>query len=100
MARSKKPADLSARRYFISGRVQGVGYRYFAEREANELGLAGYARNLADGRVEVYAIGPAGKLSDFAGRLRMGPLMADVHGVEEIEAAPQDYTDFRIEYFR
>jgi acylphosphatase len=80
--------------------VQGVGYRYFAEREANELGQAGYARNLADGRVEVYAIGSPEKLSDLGGRLRVGPIMADIHGVEEVEAAPQDYTDFRIEYFR
>jgi acylphosphatase len=88
-----------ARRYFINGRVQGVGYRYFAERVANELNLTGYTRNLSDGRVEVYAAGPAGKLSELAGRLRMGPRMADVRGVEEVEAPVLDYTDFRIEYF-
>ena len=48
-----------ARRWFIRGRVQGVGYRNFAQRAAVELGLTGYARNLDDGRVEVYAVGPA-----------------------------------------
>jgi len=100
VARSGKTAQRSARRYFIGGRVQGVGYRYFAERVAVELGLAGYARNLADGRVEVYAIGPEEKLSELAGRLRMGPRMADVHGVEVVEATALDYSDFRIEYFR
>lgn len=100
MARSKRQANLAARRYFISGRVQGVGYRYFVERVAAELGVAGYTRNLADGRVEVYAIGSAERLSEMAGRLRVGPMMADVHGIEEIEATVQDYTDFRIEYFR
>jgi acylphosphatase len=90
---------VSARRYFINGRVQGVGYRYFAERVANELNVTGYTRNLSDGRVEVYAIGTADRLSELAGRLRMGPRMADVRGVEEVEASVLDYNDFRIEYF-
>ncbi len=99
MARSKKSPASSARRFYIEGRVQGVGYRYFAERVANELSLTGYTRNLSDGRVEVYAAGPAGKLSELAGRLRMGPRMADVRGVEEVEAPVLDYSDFRIEYF-
>ena len=48
----------SARRYFVRGRVQGVGFRYFVERAAAELKLTGYTRNLDDGRVEVYAAGP------------------------------------------
>ena len=47
----------SARRWLIRGRVQGVGFRYFAQRAAAELGLTGYVRNLDDGRVEVYAAG-------------------------------------------
>jgi acylphosphatase len=46
-------AKLSAKRYFIRGRVQGVGFRYFAQREAVQLGVRGYTRNLDDGRVEV-----------------------------------------------
>ena len=50
--------QLAARRWFVRGRVQGVGYRYFAQHAASSLGLAGYARNLDDGRVEVYAAGP------------------------------------------
>jgi acylphosphatase len=48
---ARKPE--SARRWFVRGRVQGVGYRWFAQRAAAELGLTGYTRNLDDGRVEV-----------------------------------------------
>jgi acylphosphatase len=87
----------SARRWFIRGRVQGVGFRYFAQREAEELGLAGYVRNLDDGRVEVYAIGPEKKLSELAGRLHQGPRWADVRGVDEQEAEPREYRLFRVE---
>ena len=51
-----------AKRYFIRGRVQGVGFRYFAQRAAAELGVTGYTRNLDDGRVEVYAVGTPDQL--------------------------------------
>jgi acylphosphatase len=86
----------SARLWFVSGRVQGVGYRYFAQRAAVELGLAGYARNLDDGRVEVYALGPLERLEEFAGRLHHGPQWSDVRGVEEREAAILEHASFRI----
>ena len=85
-----------ARRWLIGGRVQGVGYRYFAQRAAAERGLTGYARNLDDGRVEVYAVGPEDKLSEFAGILRQGPHWSDVRGVEEQEAEVRDYGSFVI----
>jgi acylphosphatase len=67
----------------ISGRVQGVAFRWFAEREASALGLAGWARNLADGRVEVLAEGPSRAVEAFVGRLRVGPSMARVDDVTE-----------------
>ena len=86
-----------ARRWFVRGRVQGVGYRYFAQRAAAGLGLRGYARNLDDGRVEVYAIGPEEKLSEFAGMLYRGPQWADVRGVEEQEAVVETRRSFGIE---
>jgi acylphosphatase len=92
--RDAKPTD--AKRWLIRGRVQGVGYRYFAQRAAVELGLTGYTRNLDDGRVEVYAVGPADKLSQMAGILYRGPRFSDVRGVEEQEAAVQEYGSFRI----
>jgi acylphosphatase len=85
-----------ARHWFISGRVQGVGYRYFAQRAASALGLTGYARNLDDGRVEVYAVGPEKKLSELAGTLRQGPSWSDVRGVTEQEAEIREYGGFLI----
>ncbi len=88
-----------ARRYFITGRVQGVGFRWFAERVASELGVTGYARNLEDGRVEVYAVGTAEKLNELTGYLWKGPRAANVRKVEELDASVQEYSDFRIEYF-
>ena len=59
----------------MRGRVQGVGYRYFAEKAAQDLGLTGYVRNLDDGRVEVYVVGPLDKLNDLAGLLWTGPAL-------------------------
>ncbi len=85
-----------ARRYFIRGRVQGVGYRYFVEQVAHELGVTGYTRNLEDGRVEVYAIGTAQQLDELSGRLRRGPRWADVRAVEAHEAPVEKVSGFRI----
>jgi acylphosphatase len=86
----------TARRYLISGRVQGVGFRYFAQRTAGELGVSGWARNLDDGRVEVQANGTARQLDDLEARLRQGPLHADVRSVEVGEATPFTATGFHI----
>jgi acylphosphatase len=74
-----------------------VGFRYFAQRAAAGLGLTGYARNLDDGRVEVYAAGPQEKLSQLGGLLYRGPRWADVRGVEEQEAAVHHHGAFHIE---
>jgi acylphosphatase len=84
-----------ARRYLISGRVQGVGYRAFAQRAGRELGLRGWVRNLPDGGVEAHAVGPAPALEDFEARLRVGPRMAEVRSVEVAEAK----ADAKIEGF-
>jgi acylphosphatase len=73
------------RRYVISGRVQGVGYRYFALRVARELKLAGWVKNLPDGRVEALASGPAARLKRFDAELRIGPPSAEVKSVEVAE---------------
>jgi len=96
MARAARQAN-AARRWFVRGRVQGVGYRYFAQHAATSLGLAGYVRNLDDGRVEVYAAGPEEKLSQLTGLLYRGPRWAEVRGVEEQQAAVQRHSGFRIE---
>jgi acylphosphatase len=85
-----------ARRYFVRGRVQGVGFRYFVEKTASALRLNGYVRNLDDGRVEVYAIGTAAHHGELAGHLWKGPRWADVRGVEEMEASMVEYEGFHI----
>jgi len=89
-------ASQSARRWFVRGRVQGVGFRYFAQRAAAGLGLHGYACNLDDGRVEVYAVGPEDKLAELAGILHVGPRWADVRGVDEQEAEVRSLRSFEI----
>ncbi len=83
-----------ARLYRIRGRVQGVGFRYFAERAARELNITGWVRNDDDGSVQVYAVGYAAQLSELAGRLWQGPRWAEVRGVEESEAAVEKHSGF------
>jgi acylphosphatase len=97
--KSSRSEDLAARRYLVRGRVQGVGFRYFAAHAAAGTGVSGYARNLDDGRVEVYAVGTPAQLSELAGCLWKGPRWADVRGVDESEAAVLKYNGFRIEYY-
>jgi acylphosphatase len=75
-----------AKRFLVSGVVQGVGYRYFAERAAEKLNLTGYAKNLRDGRVEVYAVGTEKALADLRRQLECGPASASVSDVSESEA--------------
>jgi acylphosphatase len=87
-----------ARRFLVRGRVQGVGFRWFVEREAHLLGLAGWVRNNADGNVEVLAMGSRDQLLALQSRLRAGPRAARVDDVEELEARPvAGLTTFRIE---
>ena len=90
----------NAKRYYVSGTVQGVGYRYFAERAAAHVGVSGYVRNLRDGRVEVYAIGPANSLASLRQRLERGPTGAWVEKVAEEDAPiePRFEQSFSIEY--
>ena len=90
---------MRARKFWVSGQVQGVGYRYFAVRVARELGLKGWVRNVSDGRVEAYAAGPAHLLEDFEARLRQGPPAGEVRGVEVEEVTFDKNVDARIEGF-
>ena len=71
-----------ARRYLISGRVQGVGFRFFTEAAAAREGLHGWVRNLPDGRVEIAAEGEAEALERFERHVRHGPPGARVERVE------------------
>ncbi len=84
---------------FVSGRVQGVAYRYFAQRWAGALSVSGWVRNLADGRVEVLAEGDKDALESFTERLRSGPRMAVVESLElRWEEATGETGGFRIEF--
>lgn len=80
---------MPAYRYLIRGRVQGVGYRYFTSREAESLGVAGFARNLPDGGVEVVAEAPEEALAAFEARLREGPAFASVASVDRAPISPR-----------
>ena len=76
------------RRYVVAGLVQGVGFRWFVARHGRALGLAGYARNLADGRVEVVATGSdVAALARLEALLRAGPGHARVDHVEAQDQA-------------
>jgi acylphosphatase len=67
--------------YLISGRVQGVGFRRFTERLAQELGLNGWVRNLDDGRVEALARGPGEAIKKFEAQIKIGPAHGHVESV-------------------
>jgi acylphosphatase len=87
-----------ARRFVVRGRVQGVGFRWFVEREAHVLGVSGWVRNNADGSVEVLAQGTRDQLLGLRSRLRHGPRAARVDDVEESEVGPvAGLSSFRIE---
>ena len=92
--------ESEAKRYYVSGIVQGVGFRYFAQRMATRMGISGYTRNLNDGRVEVYAIGPAGSLAALRTALERGPQSASVSRLaeEDAEMDPRFSDGFSIEY--
>ncbi len=94
------PQTFQAKRFYVSGMVQGVGFRFFAQRAADRLGVAGYVKNLNDGRLEVYAIGQAEQLCALRAELERGPRTASISGVaeEEAEVVPRYAGEFSIEH--
>ncbi len=87
-----------AARWRITGVVQGVGFRWFVARQAESLGLRGWARNLADGSVEVVAAGEKAQLQQLHERLAEGPRFAQVERVEKTDIPHEsvDAKSFRI----
>ena len=83
-------------RYLVSGRVQGVFFRASTRYQAQSLGISGYARNRADGRVEVLACGESKSLDQFKAWLVKGPDGANVTGVAYEPAAEQTFQGFSI----
>jgi acylphosphatase len=75
--------DVLARRYNVSGRVQGVGFRNYVEHVAGKIGVSGYVRNRRDGRVEVFAMGSPEQLQHMRVALSKGPMMSRVNMVTE-----------------
>ncbi|MDH5406572.1 MAG: acylphosphatase [Candidatus Aminicenantes bacterium] len=93
-------ANIIARRFIISGRVQGVFFRWFAKEIADRLGLKGWVRNLPNGKVEVWAEGKEDKIRELRSHLQQGPPEAYVTSVQEKEEEPRrTYTDFSISHF-
>ncbi len=75
---------------FISGRVQGVGFRYNTKKKARNLGVTGWVKNLPDGRVEVVAEGEDNELEDLIDFCNEGPMLASV---KEVEVSEEDFKD-------
>ncbi|MDX1508087.1 MAG: acylphosphatase [Woeseiaceae bacterium] len=86
----------AARRFTISGRVQGVFFRDSTRKVAESLGLTGYARNLPDGDVEVLACGDAAKIEELEAWLHEGPPLSRVTEVRSYPAAAEAHTRFTI----
>ena len=84
---------------FVSGRVQGVGYRFFVEALALEFGLEGFCRNLSDGRVEIKVEGDRNHIEELVRRLRKGPPRADVTDLQvSYRPSGGEFSSFSIRY--
>jgi acylphosphatase len=81
---------MRAIRYRVRGRVQGVGFRWYALRAARDAGLSGWVRNLPDGTVEAVAAGEDAALARFRAALESGPPASSVDSVEESEAGGEE----------
>ena len=82
----------------VCGRVQGVGFRYSAVREAHRLRVNGWVRNASNGDVEVWAEGAPERLADYLAWLRKGPQFSRVDSVDTVEKSNKGYYDFNVEY--
>jgi acylphosphatase len=98
MASDRDSSSIHARRFLVRGRVQGVGFRWFVERQAHILGIAGWVRNNADGAVEVFAQGTREQINNLHSQLTQGPRAARVDAVDESDVPlSQGLKTFRIE---
>ncbi len=80
----------------VEGRVQGVGFRYFAQRAAQRHGIRGWVRNLPAGEVEIVAEGEEGPLESFVEEVRRGPSYGRVTALKSSSADPAGFSDFEI----
>lgn len=93
-----RPMNRTAKRIIVHGRVQGVGFRYFARHVGTRLGLTGDVRNRPDSTVEIIVEGPVGKVEEFVREMERGPSLAQVQRVDVEDIPPRDcYSAFLIE---
>ncbi|MGA7295007.1 MAG: acylphosphatase [Terriglobales bacterium] len=98
MPSTENKSLILARRFFVRGRVQGVGFRWFVEREAHILQISGWVRNNPDGSVEILAMGTRDQLAGLRSRLQDGPRAARVDRVDESDAEPvAGLTSFQVQ---
>ncbi len=81
---------------FVSGVVQGVGFRYFTKYTALSLGVKGWVRNLSDGRVEIMASGSEDAIKKFIEKIKAGPVMAKVRSVSVEDVPNEEFNSFEI----
>jgi acylphosphatase len=88
-----------ARKYIVSGRVQGVGFRWFAKSQADKIGVLGFVRNLPNGDVEAFATGEKAQLAEFLAVLKVGPPASQVENTQQFDVESSfAHRDFRITY--
>jgi acylphosphatase len=99
MALGSSSHSLIARTFRVSGRVQGVGFRYYVQHWAVELDIKGFVRNTPEDAVECYAIGTESQMERFKERLSKGPRMAFIERVDEFsESVDPELKSFQITY--
>lgn len=87
-----------ARHLTVSGKVQGVGFRYFAQMTAADHNIAGWTKNLENGSVAIHAEGNPDQINSFIETLKKGNHFAKVHQIQEEPASIETFTSFRIKY--
>jgi acylphosphatase len=87
---------MSANRIHVSGRVQGVGFRYFVRKQATLLRVVGYAKNQADGSVEIFAQGDFDSLQELIELIKIGPMGSSVSECKVTEASTRALSGFEI----
>lgn len=87
---------MTAKKWLVTGRVQGVGFRNYVQKHALRAGVTGYAKNLADGSVEVHGVGNEEGLKTLSGYVRRGPMLAEVRTIDEQLAEVVRYDGFQI----
>jgi len=98
MAMTQGPGKRKARLFRVRGRVHGVGFRFFVERNAAQLGVAGWVCNRADGSVEAWAEADETALDAFEAKLRQGPALSRVDGVKASSVEAGGARGFRVRY--